>query len=51
MEPLLAMEILAAVGLAVMVVRYWRVVVAFVAVVVLSLTLIGVMTVVSNWPR
>ena len=50
MKPLLAVELVAAVGVAVMVVRYWRVIVALLAVVMLSLTLIGAMTVFSNWP-
>jgi hypothetical protein len=50
MDPQLAVEIVMALGVAVMVVRYWRVLVALAAVVVLALTLIGAMTVYSNWP-
>jgi hypothetical protein len=51
MDPQLAVDVVAAVGIALMVVRYWRVLAALAAVAVLSLTMIGLMTVISNWPR
>jgi hypothetical protein len=41
-------ELVAAIGIAVAIVRYWKVIVVVVAVVVLALTVIGAMTVLHN---
>ena len=43
-----AMQLVAAVTLALMVVRYWRVIVAVVVAVILSLTFVGLMTVLTQ---
>ena len=43
-----AMQFVAAVALALIVVRYWRVIVAVAAVVVLSLTFVGLMTLLTQ---
>ena len=45
-----AWQLVAAVSLAVVVVRYWRQILAAVAVAVLSLAFLGLMTVISHWP-
>ncbi len=50
MNASVGLQLVAAVSVAVMVVRYWRQILAAVAVVVLALALLGLMTVISHWP-